>query len=310
MMRWVVAVALALPISGCHASPTDRPQGQASYVDFIQVDGTFGLTGKVKQKRFAVCLDGVSEADVPTWDENIQSVVAKWVKPLRSLTTDPLVSDVRVSTSGGDCDAYVSAIPDTHANTLIGDTPQVRMSPDGYYGSYNVLLHEFGHAFALGDTYVQGGFSGECIPGQPQAVMCNTDFDEPQKDDIEGIDSLYSEAFPGDQPPAIDPNAKLAVALYLALGEDLGNAAFTLGVAAVAADAEAAGGIVSLCVGGASECNASAGLWRDLHKVRDAGSAAIFDTSGGVQLRDGLIVGLRYKLGDAAVFKYERFGAD
>jgi len=58
-----------------------------------------------------------------------------------------------------------------------------------------VLLHEFGHAFALSDTY-QGGQSGNCQANQPQAVMCNTSFDTPQTDDVAGIRSVYQSTFP------------------------------------------------------------------------------------------------------------------
>lgn len=189
----LLCAALVLPACGGRAS---RP-GDVSHPDFISFGpNVHGLTEKVKQPDLKVCLAGVDAgSEWKLWEGNIQSVVLKWVDALRPVAAGELTQMVTVTGDQQGCDAYVRVVPGTWSNTQIGTPPTVNMDRTGYFAGYNVLLHEFGHAFALSDTY-QGGQSGNCQPNQPQAVMCNTSFDTPQDDDIKGIRAVYQSTFP------------------------------------------------------------------------------------------------------------------
>jgi hypothetical protein len=56
---------------------------------------------------------------------------------------------------------------------------------------YAVLLHEFGHIFGLGDTYVEGVWT--CQPGQENSVMCGSGglFTSLQRDDLNAIQEVF-----------------------------------------------------------------------------------------------------------------------
>lgn len=189
-----------------------------------------GLVSKVKSRTITACLSGHSSADRAKWEENIRSSILKWVDALRGMSKQPLTSDVQVVDGRGNCDVNVTIAPNTHANTSVSRIPTVRMSPTGYFSTYNVLLHEFGHAFALSDTY-QNGQSGNCKPGQPQAVMCNTRFSELQTDDVAGVQAVFKRVFPGESPgvgpdtggSVVDPQT-LTLELAVAIGKPSGVA--------------------------------------------------------------------------------------
>jgi hypothetical protein len=180
--------------------PKNAEEGQTSNAHFITLDNkTVGLVAKVKNPEINICLSGEVN-DFQEWEANIKDAVSKWVKPLQSVTGDSLAQ--RVNVHNGQqlriCDADVVVRVNTHSNARVGSYPIIRMSPEGYFGSFNVLLHEFGHAFGLSDTYYNGK-SGQCQPGQPQAVMCNTSFSDLQRDDIAGVETIYRRAFPQDR---------------------------------------------------------------------------------------------------------------
>lgn len=196
--KLLFAACLAVVLSGCgtQEEPTQGTSG-LHYITFGP--GVTGLVAKVKNKSLKACLSGHSSADRQQWVENIQSSILKWVEPLRRMTKEQLFRTVEVIDGSGRCDTDIVIAPNTHSNTSVGRTPTVRMSPTGYFASYNVLLHEFGHAFALSDTY-QNGQSGNCQPNQPQAVMCNTRFADLQTDDVAGVQEVFKRTFPGDTP--------------------------------------------------------------------------------------------------------------
>ncbi len=194
----VIFFAAILLNVGCGALSEHGSDGVGSETHFLTFGPNVqGLTAKVQQSEIRICLGGVSS---PTslwslWEENIRSAVLQWVEPLREISQVALTADVTVHRLGESCDATVQVIPGVHASAQVGAQPLIKMASDGYFGSYNVLLHEFGHAFALSDTY-QDGQSGNCRPGQPQSIMCNTSFAEPQADDVQGIRTIFRRVFP------------------------------------------------------------------------------------------------------------------
>lgn len=197
-LNQVVRIPLVLfTILVLQACGTKAPESGVSHPHFISFGpNVHGLTEKVKKPELRICLAGVAAGtEWETWEGNVKSVVLKWVDALRPVATTELAKAVLVTDENTDCDAHVRVQPGTWSNTQIGSTPTVNMDRTGYFAGYNVLLHEFGHAFALSDTY-QGGQSGNCQAGQPQAVMCNTSFAELQDDDVKGVQTVYQHAFP------------------------------------------------------------------------------------------------------------------
>jgi hypothetical protein len=308
MKRLAISLILAAALQGC-GSAADREADGASSVHFITFGPRVsGLVSSVKKSTLTACLQGVAAGDQKRWAEDIQSTVLKWVRPLRALTSDKLVGSVNVVSSGNRCDFNVVVNEGTHSNASIGSRPTIRMDREGYFASYNVLLHEMGHGFALSDTY-QGGRSGNCKPGQPQAVMCNTSFSDLQKDDVEGVTRIFKQTFPNDVPgqnPAVDPAAefgkmKFAVALGNEVAPDTYKLAVGLSGGAEQADAEAA-----ICYGSEVDCRASESGWRTLERVVRRGDATIFRDSEETAARINPLFTVRYK--NAVGAAYATFG--
>jgi hypothetical protein len=74
----------------------------------------------------------------------------------------------------------------------------------GQENNFPVVLHEIGHAFGLGDTYVEAD-AFQCdaehrlFPPTQFSVMCNASFNALQADDIAGINHLFCNEF---RPPS------------------------------------------------------------------------------------------------------------
>lgn len=226
--------------------------------------GVNGLISEVKRPEIRACLSGIGASQRAVWEQNIRSVILKWVEPLRSLTSDPLTNSVAIVDSNADCEVVVIGSPGTWSNTTVTDYPTVRMDVQGYFASYNVLLHEFGHAFALSDTYMNGQ-SGNCMPGQPQAVMCNTKFAAPQADDVAGVQKIFKRVFPKDVPGAV-PVATGKI--FMALGTEAGAAGAYAVHFAYEKMSTVGGGLLSYCKGSQPTCIAN-GSWLDTDKVNN-----------------------------------------
>jgi hypothetical protein len=295
-IKLLALVTLTTLASACGPkSQVIAPQEGVTELKYILVqEGITGLVAQVKKPKMSACITGISSADKKEWEDKIKSIVIKWVDTMRKLTSDPLTSGVDVNLDGRGCDVDITVAGGVWANTEIGQHPTVNMGDSGYMASYNTMLHEFGHAFALGDTY-QNGQSGNCQPGQPQAVMCNTSFDTPQADDIKGIAKLYKEQFPDDKPG--DPNAGAKFKLFAGLGLETAGA-YDLKIA-LSGDAEKTGGKVQVCKGAPSECT-DASSWTDATREGPKGDAVIFGLSA--QTISAGKMTLRYKFdGGAAV---------
>ncbi len=309
MKRLAVLTLLAAMLPAC-GSEEDRGARNASDLHFITFGpGVTGLVSKVKRPNLSVCLSGVAEGDRKVWTEAIQSSVLKWVTPLRALTSAQLATSVSVVRAGEPCEADVVARPGTHANTLIGSRPTVNMDVSGYFASYNVLLHEFGHAFALSDTY-QNGQSGNCRAGQPQAVMCNTSFTDLQKDDVAGLAKIFKQSFPGDKPGATPPNdpnvdfTKLKFATALSAEGSEGTHQIALGLSGI----EQRDAVAAICFGNESECRNSESGWRDLVRLERRGDVTIFQDQTGTTMQNQLVFTMRYKNATGAAYGSFRIG--
>jgi hypothetical protein len=302
-MRLYLAVALAT-LSFCAACTSDDGTGtDASQLHFLTIgQGYSGLVAKVKQPVLRACTYNTPYAI----DDGIPDATLKWIEPLRKLTSAKLTKKVEVSVNGKTgCDFYVVSRSGTHANTEVTENPVVNLDTDGYFASYNVLLHELGHAFALGDTYYNGQ-SGLCQPGQPQAVMCNTSFSALQPDDITGVQSIFKRTFPNDKPGPngggnddVDdedngvgedgPSAKL----FAALGAKQGVDRYALQLSAVGGKS----GAMEICVGDSEDCSPDTGDFVVTRLEKAVAGQARFSLRS-VDVSQGLQLTLRYTPGD------------
>lgn len=192
-------------------------QPRQSELDFIvNPQELYGLAAKVKNPSIELCIRGVAQST--EWEEKIRKATLAWIEPMRTMSSDPLTSVINITFLNGSCsdtatrkfDGEINISVNYTAATYQGDRPRMVLSTEGYYASYRVILHEFGHMFGLQDTYIrpQGGSgrSGNCMPGQPQSLMCNTSlFEAPQEDDIAGLAVIFAELFPNETQPS-DPN--------------------------------------------------------------------------------------------------------
>jgi hypothetical protein len=205
LTRLSIRFLTCFALMGC-GSQTQSRDVQKSKLHFLEFGpNVLGLSAQVKKPTLRICLNGDTGSSLAEWEDKIKRSVLSWVRPLRALTSDELVKNVEVTTSGSECDATVNIVPGAWAVTSIGNQPSIRLNSGGYFSSFNVTLHEFGHAFSLSDTY-QNGKSGDCKPGQPQSVMCNTSFDDLREDDIAGVTSRFELAFPNEVPNPNKPD--------------------------------------------------------------------------------------------------------
>lgn len=301
-MKWKpLALLLIQMVMACNlVAPGGGKRTNPSQLDYVRQDAnSYALVGHVKQPELLICLDLTSGSSSGEWEENIRSVVSKWIKPMRALTADALVETINVTTQDANCDGYVTVRDGVWSHTYIQDNPVINMGNDQYTGSYNVLLHEFGHAFALGDTY-QNGQSGDCQPGQPQAVMCNTSFADLQKDDIAGITRIFKSAYPYDKPGPV----AAAIIMFLAVGKEISTDKYELAVAVIGAKAGEAAGKVEACFG--VTCSSRGAGWKSFNFIETKDDASIFRSSDASTFSDQLSISVRYraKSGEETIQKF------
>ena len=130
---------------------------------------------------------------------NIRAAIRAWLAPLRSMPGGSAITDriyIYDDTSGAsgtrDLTVYFPNV-DGRAFYRSSEKKIVLYADDNE--SYLTYLHEFGHAFGLGDNYIEGVWS--CKDGQyVKSVMCNQ-WSAPDltADDIRGIQYRYCGAF-------------------------------------------------------------------------------------------------------------------
>ena len=285
-----VLLATAVIACGPEMLKTTAAESDPSNLHFVTFGpGVTALVAKVKQPTMSICLSGTSSSERQKWSTQIKGAVLKWVEPMRAFTRDRLVRQVEVRNQPSGCDAQVVVHRSVHANTRVGKNPTVNMAASGHFGSYGVLLHEFGHAFALGDTYVPGGVSGQCQSGQPQSVMCNVSYREPQEDDVKGLKVVYDRIFPDDEPggepPQTDP--ELTPDLYLGLSAPSQGKAYVF-AAAVEEDRQIQElGQVLICVGSQNLCQSSNANWQVTTRLKQDRDVNYYRSEAPLSLQEG-----------------------
>jgi hypothetical protein len=152
-----------------------RPSGSGSQLNY-KLLGTKALTKYKGQSAVTICLNSQQHAD------DVKRVVSMWYLALDSNPTVNIVDS-------GNCAAQVSYLNrgNGDSRTTISEDPHVMINADSeWFSSFGVLVHEFGHAFGLNDTYAGG--NGQCQAGQPaDAIMCTPSIGEPRQDDVDGV---------------------------------------------------------------------------------------------------------------------------
>jgi hypothetical protein len=139
--------------------------------------------------KLRICLrsDSLSRDDVWPRHPDVQKAIMKWVEAIAPASSRTLITsnDVLFDCHDEDYSVYVE---EGDGRAHASNSRLVIYEDD----SFGTLLHEFGHAFWLKDTYVEGVWS--CQPGQPNSLMCNQS--SIKADDIHGIQEAYCARYP------------------------------------------------------------------------------------------------------------------
>ena len=210
--RAIVLAASALASSaGCSAEAgVDDSEPAAGTIEqefVVNSDWSNRLISRVNAgSTVRVCLSGEYALNNPTTAQtNITNAIMKWVQgaqqsAVKSLVTAASIKYVSCS-STHDVEVHWINCPDPGWECRASATRgYVRL----YHGktslghqrdTFDVILHEFGHVFGLGDTYIEG--VNACQPGQPSSVMCqNPVSNNLFADDINAIGEIYCMANP------------------------------------------------------------------------------------------------------------------
>jgi hypothetical protein len=203
----VLSVAALLMVAGCgaNASSSDASEDTENGVGKTEEKylvapwaGNLNFYSFVRSRNVQVCIDrqpGVG-TDEGTMQLIVQYAVFDWVSAVQSVASVPLNTGTEFTCQELDgvplYDVRVVLNAGTGRAWNYGDHIDLF---DGSSELFADTLHEFGHSFGLGDTYVEGVWS--CQPNQPTSVMCdNASLTALTTDDIQGAQQTYRIANP------------------------------------------------------------------------------------------------------------------
>ncbi len=204
-------------------SPACRPRQDVDSAVNFRAAQSPGLVAVADKPIVRICVNWLGLRD-----KEVHDAATSWFIGLEAVNKSHAVPDVQVvPDSNGFCDAQVNLtdLGGAPANTYLQAQPVINWdkNPDTWFGSYNVLVHEMGHAFGLLDTYVVeaggSGKAGNCYEGQPHdAVMCSPFWPHPMADDVNGVRSRYLAKDDASEipMPTYDDNAQTQVPSNLA----------------------------------------------------------------------------------------------
>lgn len=169
------------------ASCGQRNENEAELDYKIANPSYAGLTRKITKESINICFNKQNNTAIHA--EDAQSSILTWIDAVRPVTDIPLTKTVNIVDFNSPCDVKLYVGNYSPARTSLGSTPTVYLNYSGWYGSRNVTLHEFGHAFGLLDTY--NGRGGSCQTGQPDSVMCTAKYLSLKADDVNGIRKMF-----------------------------------------------------------------------------------------------------------------------
>jgi hypothetical protein len=208
----VIATSLLV---GCAGELDSRPleqegsdvQIESHEQKLIAVPGWSFMYQAATSRSVRVCVNlraGVAAARLTTHQNNITPAVQAWVQAAQAVSTPTLTTTTNFTCTNPDIrvEVYATTARGTQpADTTVpaiywgreytwwptGGNPYIRLFDDS---TANTVLHEFGHAFGLGDTYVEGGTG--CKLYQPNSLMCAPGtFTALQPDDINGAHEAF-----------------------------------------------------------------------------------------------------------------------
>ena len=181
-------VATSLMFVSC-GKPDSGDSSDLKYI--VSGKAYAGLLRKVHNPSIRLCMG--TSASVVAHKDDVAHAITEWTNALTDIAAKPVTHTTEfVALNDPTCDAVVNIGNYNPANTSMGNRPVLNLAYSGWYGSRTVTLHEFGHAFGLGDTYE--GRGGSCQTKQPDSVMCRASYDALKKDDIDGIRAAYKNA--------------------------------------------------------------------------------------------------------------------
>ena len=148
---------------------------------------TAGLVWKAHQEMIRVCYQDPTNSQRHMND--IADSIVAWLAAIEDVSDKPVSEEIQFVAPNASCDVIVHIGDYSPAFTRMSRKPNVYLNHSGWFGSTSVILHEFGHAFGLLDTYVGSG--GRCQEGQPSSVMCTAKYADLQSDDVRGVQAMY-----------------------------------------------------------------------------------------------------------------------
>ena len=160
------------------------------------------LQKRVERGCIRIRLKGHSRYNRRYWMRITQNAIFAWAHPLRerfghirqicTIFTDSnshLTLNIKRGRPGQR--AYYRSRYRILGKTIVSPLIVMYEGSESVADEPRVLVHEFGHAFGLGDTYIEGG-RGACKPGQPVSRMCRSRLSEHlSHDDIRGVRNSF-----------------------------------------------------------------------------------------------------------------------
>lgn len=217
MFKSIHALGLAIPlltILACGggddtvpttAAPSGDEVAHPKHPSFEPIDYAIpNLMGAIFNSSIRVELkyEGtISDSAKETLQKYVRLSILQWLAPLRTYMNQGhrITSTVEFVSSGGNIVVVANDSPGRSNYDgwcfVVCHGPVITLY-QGDVTNYRVILHEFGHAFGLGDVYIEGVW--RCKDGQyKDSVMCKNNSNYLSADDIRGIRYMYCSVHTG-----------------------------------------------------------------------------------------------------------------
>lgn len=211
----LIALPIAFGLGACSLEPAaEHEETASSSARFISLDANPANDTRTSDHLIRrafdgvqVCLQGtnVTNETRPGFENWIRLAIQTWLAGASGASTRELNNDVTFACDNPDVTVNWSRDVDrAHGDWewLRGNDGEWEFVITGvslFQGdTFTTVLHEFGHVFGIGDTYIENVWT--CQPGQENSVMCGEGRipEQLQPDDIGAIQEIYCAAFPND----------------------------------------------------------------------------------------------------------------